>query len=512
MKNSGLIEECICGCRQWVFVKGRKGMSTMACAACGIMAQRIEMSEDQVRQWYLEKYQKGIYNHTMIMDREVAKRRIKAYGPKLTGKILDVGCGNGAFVVEVRDLDLDCEGQDIFCPLEQDWIHQGDLFELNFPTDHYEVITCHDVLEHVPDPLKFLRELRRMLKPGGWFILDFPDFTFDHHWKKVEHLWMLDLGQVRKALEKAGFNTAYFNRPIKTKMVFYSTKPEEVRISILLPPGIGDSYWSVVKLPGMIEAMGLDLVDLWVSDGDNKRRSLEWIRKLPWGNAKGYIQHKVTAPAFHEAYMQNGRYLFEDVQGCDYFLAFNGVMRFGADLDRVEKDWGSEWFPRMFQSSQEKKAEREFRERFGKFVVAYFVEHGMYAQWLAQLNPLTISKILKMIKDAGYEVVFMGAEWDKKCLHHQLALEVGGVDLAGQTSLDEMFGLIRASSGVIGWPAGNTIMATVLKKQTTLFWSSYFDERFWKFSCPPEARGEWYHWHCTGRFEEKQITEFLDRL
>lgn len=512
MKDSGLIEECICGCRQWVFVKGRRGMSTMACAGCGIMAQRIEMSAADLKQWYREKYQKGIYNRDITHDRDVARTRIKAYGPKLTGKMLDVGCGNGAFVVEVRELGHDCEGQDLFCPLSYEWIHQGDLFELNFPTDHYDLITVHDVLEHVRDPLKFLRELRRMLKPDGWFILDFPDFEFDHHWKKVEHLWMLNLEQVHKVLLKAGFTVMYWSRPIETKMVFYSTKPEEVRKSILLPPGIGDSYWSVVKLPGMIQEMDLGMVDLVVSDPDNKRRSLGWIRKLPWANAKGYVEHKVTSATFQEAYMQNGRYLFEGVAGCDYFLAFNGVMRFGADLDQVEKKWGAEWFPRMFHSTQEKIAERKFRERFGKFVVAYFVDHGMYLQWLQQLNPLTISKMLSRVKEKGYEVVFMGAAWDKRCLHAQLAQEVGGVDLAGETSLDEMFGLIRASSGVIGWPAGNTIMATVLRKQTLLYWNSYFDKRFWAFSCPPESRGEWYHWHDTRGFKDKQIEEFLDRL
>lgn len=127
MKNSGLIEECICGCRQWVFVKGREGMPTMACGGCGIMAQRIEMSEADLGQWYVEKYQKGIYTHDIKHDREVARERIKAYGPKLTGKVLDVGCGNGAFVVEVRELGHDCEGQDLFCPLTNPWIHQGDL-------------------------------------------------------------------------------------------------------------------------------------------------------------------------------------------------------------------------------------------------------------------------------------------------------------------------------------------------------------------------------------------------
>lgn len=516
VEGTRLIEECLCGCRQWVHVKGRNGIPTMACAQCYILAQRIDLTQDELDQWYRDKYQVGVYKHTLDHDREVAKLRIKAYSSKLQGSVLDVGCGRGAFVMECREVGIYCEGQDLAefkaSGLEvDDYIHSGSLEDLNFPTDHYDVITCHDVLEHIPDPMRFLKELRRMLKPGGWFILDFPDFEFDHHWK-TEHLWMLNLKQINEALLGAGFTTSYWHRPIETKMVFYSTKPEEVRPSILLPPGIGDSYWSVVKLPGMIETMDLGMVDLWVSDLDHKRRSLSWIQKLPWANGKGYRMGKTTDREFHEAYMTDGRYLFEKVQGCDYFLAFNGVMRFGADLDQVKPEWGAEWFPRMFHSPEEKKAEREYGERFGKFVVAYFVEHGMYRQWLEVMNPLTICKALKTIKDAGFEVVFMGAAWDRECLHSQLAKEIGGVDLAGETSLDQMLGLIRASKGVIGWPAGNTIMATVLKKETLLYWHSYFDKRFWSFSCPPESRNNWYRWRDTKEFDQVQIDGFLGRL
>ncbi len=512
VSGTRLIEECICGCRQWVHVKGLNAVPTMACAKCGIMAQRIDQTEDELEVWYREKYQGDFYTHDIDHDREVAKKRIKAYGPKLRGRVLDVGCGNGAFVVECIEKGIDCEGQDLFCPLTYEWIHQGDLFDLNFPTEHYDTITCHDVLEHVPDPWAFLKELQRMLKPGGWFILDFPDFKFKHHWKVMEHLWMLNLDQVNGLLQKVKFIPRYWTRPIDSKMVFHSTKGGEKRTTILVPPGIGDSYWSVVKLPGMIKAKGLGLVDIYVSDADGKQRSLPLIKKLPWAKGAGYIQHKVTAPQFQEAYMRNGRYCFEGVQGCDYFVAFNGVMRFGADLDKVESGWESEWFPRMFHSPDEKIAEKKFSNKFGKFVVAYFVEHGMYGQWLGQMNPLKIRNALIRVKEAGYQIVFMGAKWDVRCLHSQLALEVDGVDLAGQTNLDEMLALIRASSGVMGWPAGNTIMATVLKKQTVMWWNTYFHRAFWAFSCPPESRGDWYHWHDTGEFDIAQVDAFLDRL
>ena len=123
-----------------------------------------------------------------------------------------------------------------------------------------------------------------------------------------------------------------------------------------------------------------------------------------------------------------------------------------------------------------------------------------------------ISRVLREIKELGFEIVFMGAKWDHGHLPSILAGAIGGVDLTGQTSIDQMFGLLRGSRGVIGWPAGNTIMATVLQKETLLFWNSYFDRRFWELSCPPESRQRWYHWQETNQPIQKGVDRWLERI
>ncbi len=531
----GVVRSCVCGDSLWkdvtqvgcpLFPKAYP-IDVLQCENCNVLVQRVEMTRDELAAWYAERYHAGIYSHSFSHDRDVAGERVRAYGPKLKGRVLDVGCGRGAFVMECLDRGLEAEGQDLAVfkskgdlvfaggkvdQSVEDHFHSGPIEECSFPTDHYDAVTCHDVLEHVPDPMPFLAECKRALKPGGWFILDFPDFREARHWKPIEHLWLFGVEELTECLKRAGFDVRYMTRPVPGKLCFYSTKAAVKRPSILLPPGIGDSYWSVVKMPGFAETIGADVVDLWLSDPDDKQRSLEWIRKIPWAAAKGYIRHRVTAPAFQEAYMQNGRYLFKDVQGCDYFMAFNGVMRHGKDIDEIEREWGSEWFPRMHVSPTERAAERGFRNRFGPYVVAYFVEHGMYRGWLEQMNVGRISKELRAIKERGFEVVFMGAGWDVNGLPSMLAGAIGGVDLCGETSIDEMFALIKGARGVIGWPAGNTIMATVLKTETLMFWNSYFDKRFWKFSCPPESRGEWYHWADTRNDPGPAIAAFMERI
>lgn len=51
---------------------------------------------------------------------------------------------------------------------------QADVLALPFEDGHFEVIISNHVMEHIPDDETFLRELRRVLKPGGQIFLTFP--------------------------------------------------------------------------------------------------------------------------------------------------------------------------------------------------------------------------------------------------------------------------------------------------------------------------------------------------
>ncbi|MEN8194841.1 MAG: class I SAM-dependent methyltransferase, partial [Bacteroidota bacterium] len=50
----------------------------------------------------------------------------------------------------------------------------GDVFNLPFPSGSFDLILLSEVLEHLNDPLKALREIQRVLKPGGSFIVSVP--------------------------------------------------------------------------------------------------------------------------------------------------------------------------------------------------------------------------------------------------------------------------------------------------------------------------------------------------
>jgi len=55
-----------------------------------------------------------------------------------------------------------------------DVLVQGDLTGMPFPSHAFDAIYCSHVLEHVPDDRKAMRELHRVLRPGGWAIVQVP--------------------------------------------------------------------------------------------------------------------------------------------------------------------------------------------------------------------------------------------------------------------------------------------------------------------------------------------------
>ena len=69
--------------------------------------------------------------------------------------------------------NLDYITADIESPLAK---VKMDLHDIPFEEDTFDVIFCNHVLEHVDDDIQCLKEMKRVLKPGGWAILQIPFF------------------------------------------------------------------------------------------------------------------------------------------------------------------------------------------------------------------------------------------------------------------------------------------------------------------------------------------------
>ena len=127
-------------------------------------------------------------------------------------RILDVGCGTGANL-EMLARFGDAEGVDVsqealvFCRargLEN--VRRGAAESLPYPEASFDLVTALDVVEHLDDDVAGLREMRRVLRPGGRALLFVPAFMWlwgvqddvSHHRRRYT------LPRLREAVRRAG--------------------------------------------------------------------------------------------------------------------------------------------------------------------------------------------------------------------------------------------------------------------------------------------------------------------
>lgn len=137
-------------------------------------------------------------------------------------RILDVGCGTGANLLMLSEYG-EAEGVDIaedalaFCRERGlDKVRLGAGEELPYEDGTFDLVTAFDVVEHMDDDLAGLREMRRVLRPGGRVLLFVPTFMF--LWGLQDdvsnHRRRYRLPELRRVLEQAGFEierTTYAN-------------------------------------------------------------------------------------------------------------------------------------------------------------------------------------------------------------------------------------------------------------------------------------------------------------
>jgi 2-polyprenyl-3-methyl-5-hydroxy-6-metoxy-1,4-benzoquinol methylase len=216
------------------FRGGLPGMSIRKCDRCAIIFLHPQRDMTSNQYYYdIDKQRKDVlgeefdYTNYLIRVAEDTNRRIKLCKNILlpAARILDIGCGYGAFVYQMLQLGYQVQGQDIsrkrtemveqkFCiPIIQQPLETIDDFVI--PDNNLDAITAWHVLEHVPKPQKLLSKIYRKLKPGGVAIIEVPAITdYLLYWPpyarfvyQEAHCFYYSEHTLRQVLGKAGFPT-----------------------------------------------------------------------------------------------------------------------------------------------------------------------------------------------------------------------------------------------------------------------------------------------------------------
>jgi SAM-dependent methyltransferase len=102
------------------------------------------------------------------------------------GRVLDLGCGSAPVLSQLRQRGASCSGleysEDMLrhatarlqsMQLDDGDLHRGDCRETPFATASFDVVVCLGVISYVEDYAVVLREIKRILKPGGYALVSF---------------------------------------------------------------------------------------------------------------------------------------------------------------------------------------------------------------------------------------------------------------------------------------------------------------------------------------------------
>jgi ubiquinone/menaquinone biosynthesis C-methylase UbiE len=130
-------------------------------------------------------------------------------------RILDAGCGTGGNALFLRrygrvvGIDLAAEALELGGERLPGALARGSVLEIPFASASFDLVTSFDVLYHrdVPDEDQALREMRRVLRPGGRLLIRLPAYEFlrSKHDRAVHTRRRYTAGQARALLSGRGF-------------------------------------------------------------------------------------------------------------------------------------------------------------------------------------------------------------------------------------------------------------------------------------------------------------------
>lgn len=183
-----------------------------------------------------------------VLERVIGDLRLPA-----RARILDAGCGSGRNMVEfarhgtVTGIELSHTSVCLAREREAGEVVEGSVLDMAFDADAFDMAASLDVIEHLQDDLQALRELRRVVAPGGSLLVTVPAYQWlwsghdeiNHHHRRYRRR------SLQRAGEQAGWQqvrTTYFNSLLLPAAILlrvldrFSRKTTESSLDLWVPP------------------------------------------------------------------------------------------------------------------------------------------------------------------------------------------------------------------------------------------------------------------------------------
>ncbi len=215
----------LCGVDDTRLVTVEDSFKIVRCKKCGLIYLNPRPKTKDLLDFYDDFFltdEKSIFQWSRLMGKvyRETKRNIEKEYP--SGKLLDMGCGLGLFLKLWDPQKWELSGIDIskkaveYAQDEGLNVREGSLEKAGFSNDYFDVITMFYVLEHLLNPLKVLKEVRRILKKDGLLVVRIPQSISAERFLRFfgvrrnlchppMHLYDFSTEILREFLLKAGF-------------------------------------------------------------------------------------------------------------------------------------------------------------------------------------------------------------------------------------------------------------------------------------------------------------------
>jgi 2-polyprenyl-3-methyl-5-hydroxy-6-metoxy-1,4-benzoquinol methylase len=165
----------------------RKGHQLVRCSSCGLVfvSPRPRTRDTFDRLYTNDRYSARQVSHATSPGRmREARWRLDQLERHVAtrGRLLDVGCSAGSFLLAARARGWDVHGVDVSAAAvgHASAVHGLDthvatLEDARFPESSFDVITVFECIEHMLHPGRALQSALRLLKPDGWLVITTPN-------------------------------------------------------------------------------------------------------------------------------------------------------------------------------------------------------------------------------------------------------------------------------------------------------------------------------------------------
>jgi len=242
-----MLKNCIlCGSANRTVLYSRNEWKVYKCVECNLGVLDPQPDNEELANLYQQEYFQSHYNNELIPGSPEMKKRLSKEKHRLRffqkfkkkGKVLDIECGRGCFLLACHEQGHKVEGIDISADVAnyvksnlEIAVHVGEVSNITLPENTFDVITLWHSLEHTADPNIYIHNARKWLKDEGVLIIDVPNYaghdalkTWNdwQGWSIPYHFYHFTKDSLICLLRKHGFavvsNKNYLSEYVKQKL------------------------------------------------------------------------------------------------------------------------------------------------------------------------------------------------------------------------------------------------------------------------------------------------------